>query len=91
MFCTFKNVQNFFFYHLLTATWVGGGYINGTSEMVNSSGLLWAQSPWGYALSLVFGESFIIFYFLDSLAGLNILSSFFIFLLQFNSYYYVWR
>jgi len=41
----------------LTATWVGGGYINGTAEVVfdKDSGLVWAQAPWGYALSLVVG------------------------------------
>ncbi|XP_070540279.1 high-affinity choline transporter 1-like [Ptychodera flava] len=41
----------------MTATWVGGGYINGTAEAVYTSGygLLWAQAPWGYALSLVLG------------------------------------
>lgn len=37
------------------ATWVGGGYINGTAESVYSTGLVWVQAPWGYALSLVFG------------------------------------
>jgi len=39
----------------MTATWVGGGYINGTSELVYSGGLLFTQAPWGYALSLVLG------------------------------------
>ncbi len=39
----------------MTATWVGGGFINGTAESVYSSGLAWAQAPWGYALSLVLG------------------------------------
>jgi high affinity choline transporter 7 len=39
----------------MTATWVGGGFINGTAESVSSSGLAWAQAPWGYALSLVIG------------------------------------
>lgn len=41
----------------MTATWVGGGYINGTAEVVYDKdlGLVWAQSPWGYALSLVIG------------------------------------
>ncbi|XP_077992474.1 high-affinity choline transporter 1-like [Glandiceps talaboti] len=39
----------------MTATWVGGGYINGTAEAVFSLGLIWAQAPWGYALSLVLG------------------------------------
>ena len=40
-----------------SATWVGGGYINGTAEVIYSSGLAWCQAPFGYALSLVFGES----------------------------------
>lgn len=39
----------------MTATWVGGGFINGTAEAVYSSGLVWAQAPWGYALSLILG------------------------------------
>lgn len=40
------------------ATWVGGGYINGTAEVVydTAQGLVWAQAPWGYALSLLIGE-----------------------------------
>ena len=42
----------------MTATWVGGGYIAGTAESVFSSGLAWAQAPWGYALSLVVGGIF---------------------------------
>ncbi|TMS06755.1 High affinity choline transporter 1 [Larimichthys crocea] len=39
----------------MTATWVGGGYINGTAEYVYlpGCGLAWAQAPFGYALSLV--------------------------------------
>lgn len=39
----------------MTATWVGGGFINGTAESVAGSGVVWAQAPWGYALSLVLG------------------------------------
>lgn len=41
----------------MTATWVGGGYINGTAEAVydKARGLLWAQAPWCYALSLILG------------------------------------
>ncbi len=41
----------------MTATWVGGGYINGTAEAVyrKSQGIVWAQAPWGYALSLILG------------------------------------
>lgn len=43
---------------LFPATWVGGGYINGTAEYVYlpDFGLAWAQAPFGYALSLVVGE-----------------------------------
>lgn len=41
----------------MTATWVGGGYINGTAEAIYTKGLVWCQAPFGYALSLVFGES----------------------------------
>lgn len=40
----------------MTATWVGGGYINGTAEAIYTKGLIWCQAPFGYALSLVFGE-----------------------------------
>ena len=39
----------------MTATWVGGGFINGTAESVHGLGLAWAQAPWGYALSLFIG------------------------------------
>uniref|UniRef100_A0A1A7WCG1 High affinity choline transporter 1 n=1 Tax=Iconisemion striatum TaxID=60296 RepID=A0A1A7WCG1_9TELE len=44
----------------MTATWVGGGYINGTAEYVYlpEYGLAWAQAPFGYALSLVIGGLF---------------------------------
>ena len=42
----------------MTATWVGGGFINGTSESVHGLGLAWAQAPWGYALSLFIGGLF---------------------------------
>ncbi|KAM4730976.1 high-affinity choline transporter 1-like [Anableps anableps] len=44
----------------MTATWVGGGYINGTAEYVYlpNYGLAWAQAPFGYALSLVLGGLF---------------------------------
>lgn len=40
------------------ATWVDGGYINGSAEYAASSGLMWVQAPWGYALSLVVGGLF---------------------------------
>ncbi|PAA71287.1 hypothetical protein BOX15_Mlig032268g1 [Macrostomum lignano] len=44
----------------MTATWVGGGYINGTAEIVFNPayGLVWALAPFGYALSLVLGGIF---------------------------------
>ncbi|VDM18189.1 unnamed protein product [Hydatigera taeniaeformis] len=44
----------------MTATWVGGGYINGTAEAVYDplQGLLLCQAPIGYALSLVIGGMF---------------------------------
>ncbi|SFE39073.1 solute carrier family 5 (high affinity choline transporter), member 7 [Actinopolyspora alba] len=42
----------------MTATWVGGGYISGTAESTFSSGLAWAQAPWGYAVSLLIGGLF---------------------------------
>jgi solute carrier family 5 (high affinity choline transporter), member 7 len=39
----------------MTATWVDGGYVNGTAEQTYAAGLLHVQAPWGYALSLVVG------------------------------------
>ncbi|WP_234571767.1 sodium:solute symporter family protein [Rhodohalobacter sp. 614A] len=42
----------------MSATWVGGGYINGTAEYTYSSGLVWVQAPWGYAMSLIIGGLF---------------------------------
>lgn len=39
----------------MTATWLDGGYINGTAEAVYSRGLVWTQAPWGYALALIVG------------------------------------
>lgn len=43
----------------MTATWVGGGYINGTAEQTFSRGLLWgSQAGVGYSLSLLVGGLF---------------------------------
>ena len=42
----------------MTATWVDGGYVNGTAEATYGAGLLHVQAPWGYALSLVVGGLF---------------------------------
>lgn len=42
----------------MSATWVGGGYINGTAEYTADAGLVWVQAPWGYAMSLIIGGLF---------------------------------
>ena len=42
----------------MSATWVGGGFINGTAEAAAASGLVWVQAPWGYSLSLIVGGLF---------------------------------
>lgn len=42
----------------MTATWVDGGYLNGTAEAVYGRGLAWAQAPWGFGLSLALGGLF---------------------------------
>jgi solute carrier family 5 (high affinity choline transporter), member 7 len=42
----------------MTATWLDGGYINGTAEAVYKNGLIATQAPWGYALSLILGGLF---------------------------------
>lgn len=42
----------------MSATWIGGGYINGSTEATFSRGLVWLQAPWGYALSLIVGGLF---------------------------------
>ncbi|MEL6275031.1 MAG: sodium:solute symporter family protein [Bacteroidota bacterium] len=42
----------------MSATWLGGGFINGTAESIVTNGLIWVQAPWGYALSLIVGGIF---------------------------------
>ncbi|XP_049270478.1 high-affinity choline transporter 1 [Rhipicephalus sanguineus] len=42
----------------MTATWVGGGYLNGTAEAVYTHGVLYCHVPIGYAISLVLGGCF---------------------------------
>ncbi|MEE2777768.1 MAG: sodium:solute symporter family protein [Acidobacteriota bacterium] len=44
----------------MTATWVGGGFINGTAEAIYDPalGLWWCQAPVCYALSLAVGGAF---------------------------------
>ncbi|XP_035824791.1 high-affinity choline transporter 1 [Aplysia californica] len=41
----------------MTATWVGGGYINGSTEATYASGLVWCQAPVGYSLGLAFSAT----------------------------------
>ncbi|KXJ09271.1 high-affinity choline transporter 1 isoform X2 [Exaiptasia diaphana] len=53
-----RNIGVFLGSFTLTATWVGGGYINGTAEAVYDKGLVSAQAPWGYATSLAIGGLF---------------------------------
>ncbi|KAF6029067.1 hypothetical protein EB796_012617 [Bugula neritina] len=52
-----RNIGLFVGVFTMTATWVGGGYINGTAESVYSegTGLVWVQAPFGYCLSLILG------------------------------------
>ncbi|KAI8503937.1 High affinity choline transporter 1 [Branchiostoma belcheri] len=42
----------------MTATWVGGGYINGTAEVIFDplQGFIWCQAPFGYSIGLVLGK-----------------------------------
>ena len=40
------------------ATWVGGGFINGSAEQVYNSGLIWTQAPFAYGLSLFISGTF---------------------------------
>ncbi|XP_064458531.1 high-affinity choline transporter 1-like [Ornithodoros turicata] len=39
----------------IIATWVDGGQLNGTAEVIAKSGFIWCQAPLGYAVSLLFG------------------------------------
>ena len=38
------------------ATWVGGGFINGSAQETYKAGLIWTQAPFGYGLSLFISE-----------------------------------
>lgn len=39
----------------MIATWVDGGFLNGTVEVIVTRGLLWCQAVFGYSLSLFMG------------------------------------
>jgi len=40
------------------ATWVGGGFINGSAQETYNAGLVWTQAPFGYGLSLFISGTF---------------------------------
>ncbi|CAI5449739.1 unnamed protein product [Caenorhabditis angaria] len=50
-----RNIGTLVGIFTMTATWVGGAYINGTAEALYNGGLLGCQAPVGYAISLVMG------------------------------------
>ncbi|MBP7283578.1 MAG: sodium:solute symporter family protein [Leptospiraceae bacterium] len=53
-----RNIPLWVSVFTMAATWLGGGYINGSAEATYKSGLVWLQAPWGYAVSLVLGGIF---------------------------------
>ncbi|XP_064458673.1 high-affinity choline transporter 1-like isoform X2 [Ornithodoros turicata] len=55
-----RNIGHFVGIFTMTATWVGGGYINGTAEIIYTQGLVWCQAPFGYAISLIIGRTFLL-------------------------------
>ncbi len=50
-----RNIPLWVSIFTMAATWLGGGYINGSAEATYKSGLVWLQAPWGYAISLMLG------------------------------------
>eukprot|EP00088_Acartia_fossae_P042838 TRINITY_DN4508_c0_g1_i1.p1 TRINITY_DN4508_c0_g1~~TRINITY_DN4508_c0_g1_i1.p1 ORF type:complete len:582 (-),score=104.09 TRINITY_DN4508_c0_g1_i1:949-2694(-) len=40
------------------ATWVGGGFINGSAEAAYKNGLVWTLAPFGYSISLIISGTF---------------------------------
>ncbi|CAM4352570.1 unnamed protein product [Eretmochelys imbricata] len=57
-----RNMNIFVGLFTTTATWVGGGYINGTSEIVYlpTRGLAWVLAPVGYVLAFIIGGLFFV-------------------------------
>ncbi|XP_019644011.1 PREDICTED: high affinity choline transporter 1-like [Branchiostoma belcheri] len=55
-----RNIGTFTGLLTLTATWVGGGYINGTAEVIfnPTQGAVWCQGPIGSSLGLIIGGLF---------------------------------
>ncbi|CAN7992852.1 unnamed protein product, partial [Ixodes hexagonus] len=50
-----RNIGVFVGVFTTTATWVSGGSINGTAEVIYTSGLVRTLAPFGYSMSLVIG------------------------------------
>lgn len=50
-----RNINLFVGVMTMTATWVGGGYINGAAEITYGSGFGWCQAPFGFSISLMLG------------------------------------
>jgi len=55
-----RNIPLWIAVFTMSATWVGGGYINGTAEYTFDPqyGLIWVQAPFGYGISLIIGGLF---------------------------------
>ncbi|KAK4017954.1 hypothetical protein OUZ56_000028 [Daphnia magna] len=53
-----RNMGVFVGIMTMTATWVDGGYIMGSAEVVFTSGVVWCQAPFGYAVALFLGGLF---------------------------------
>ncbi|XP_064615012.1 high-affinity choline transporter 1-like [Liolophura sinensis] len=52
IFLASRNLGGMVSFFTLAATMVGGGYINGSAEMMYSRGFLWTQAPIGYNCAL---------------------------------------
>lgn len=52
------NIFNLLIFSAFLATWVGGGYIMGTAEAVNSpsQGLIWAMGTFAYMFTFILGK-----------------------------------
>ncbi|KAL5257411.1 hypothetical protein ACHWQZ_G012379 [Mnemiopsis leidyi] len=53
-----RDINYFVGIFTMTATWVGGGYINGAAEATIKDGILWCQAPFCYAVALICGGLF---------------------------------
>jgi len=53
-----RNIGLFVGILTMGATWVGGGFINGSAEETYKAGLIWTQAPVGYGLSLFISGTF---------------------------------